>query len=377
VKNRFWKWMLLWLGLALAYFVAARLCISASAVVANISWMPFIPAGLALAAALLWGPGVWPGVFLGELAATLASNQPWGVALGMSAGNAAECALAGWWFHDRLGRRIEFDRLHDVAALLVAEMIVLQPLSTAVGILSLFLGGRLPTAEISAAAAAWYAANLIAIFVVAPAVLVWMRWSRPAVTRAQALELGVVTVLTVLVGAFGAGRWAFSDVPISVALIAVVPLLVWAAIRFVPTVAITLGTILGSFAFDAILAGTRPSLVAGGNHIFYLNVFMGVCIGTSLLLASAMGDLRRREAERQRLIDELQGAAEQVKRLEEIVTVCAWTGRIRWNEQWISIEQYLHDRFGVNVSHGISDEALKALRDNLPPPSSSGAGPPG
>jgi hypothetical protein len=156
------------------------------------------------------------------------------------------------------------------------------------------------------------------------------------------------------------------DLPISVALIAVVPLLVWAAIRFVPTVAITLGTVLGLFAFDAILAGGRPSLGEAGNHILYLNVFMGVCIGTSLLLASAMGDLRRRETERQRLIDELQGAAAEVKRLEEIVTFCAWTGRVRWNEQWISIEQYLHDRFNVSVSHGISEEALKMMRNSLP-----------
>ena len=45
----------------------------ASAMVANVSWMFFIPAGLSLTCALLWGAKEWPGVFLGELAIGLTS----------------------------------------------------------------------------------------------------------------------------------------------------------------------------------------------------------------------------------------------------------------------------------------------------------------
>jgi hypothetical protein len=43
---------------------------------------------------------------------------------------------------------------------------------------------------------------------------------------------------------------------------------------------------------------------------------------------------------------------------ERYVAVCAWTRRIRWQGEWVSVEEFLHQRFGLEVTHGISDEAL-------------------
>eukprot|EP01035_Chromulina_nebulosa_P042805 gene42805-57956_t len=93
---------------------------------------------------------------------------------------------------------------------------------------------------------------------------------------------------------------------------------------------------------------------------------MGVCLGTALFLAAATGEQRRFEAEQSRLIAELKTAVEQVRRLEEFVTFCAWTGRVRWKDQWVSVETFLHERYGLNISHGISEEALKGFLRDLP-----------
>jgi integral membrane sensor domain MASE1 len=353
--------------LAVAYFATGRLCIAVSAMVANVSWMLFIPAALALIAALFWGARVWVGVWVGEFAMTLASGQPLHVGAMMATGNGLDAALAGWWFHDRLGRRIEFGRLRDVVELLFAELLVLQPLSATFGILGLLSANQVPEGQLWSTASAWYAANVFAIFVAAPAAVVWLRWSKPAATRAQWLELGLLSALTLLVAVFGAGRWAFHWLPLPVTLIFVLPLLVWAAVRFVPSVAITVGMMLGLVAFDGVLAGAGPlEGVATGDRMFYLNVFMGVCIGTSLFLSGAMGDQRRFEAEQSRLIAELKAKADQVRRLEEFVTFCAWTGRVRSNEQWISVEQFLNERYGLTISHGISDEGLAKLLQDVP-----------
>lgn len=51
---------------------------------------------------------------------------------------------------------------------------------------------------------------------------------------------------------------------------------------------------------------------------------------------------------------------EQVRRekAERMVAMCAWTQRVRWNDEWISIDAFLKRRFGIEVTHGISDEAL-------------------
>lgn len=363
-----WSWLLLWTGLAVAYLFTGRLCIAISAMVANVSWMLFIPAGLSLTVSLLWGSRVWPGIFVGELLIGLTTAQPLGGSLLMATGNGIDAALAGWWFHDRLGRRIEFDRLDDVVQLLVAELLVLQPLSAAMGMLGLWTAGNLPVHGLWPAASAWYAANIFAQFVAAPAVVVWLRWSRPAEGRAQYLELAVLAALTLAVGAFGPGRWATHALPLPVTLIFVFPLLVWASVRFVPSVAVTAGTVLGLFAFDAVVAGAGPFRSGvSGDQMFYLNVFMGVCIGTALFLAAAMGQQRRFEAEQARLIAELKTAVQQVKRLEEFVTFCAWTGRVRWKDQWVSVETFLHERYKLNISHGISEEALADFLRDMPP----------
>lgn len=43
---------------------------------------------------------------------------------------------------------------------------------------------------------------------------------------------------------------------------------------------------------------------------------------------------------------------------ERYVAMCAWTRRIQWEGTWISVEEFLERRFGLTVSHGISEEAL-------------------
>ncbi|MCR6657515.1 MAG: hypothetical protein NVV63_17265 [Opitutus sp.] len=64
-----------------------------------------------------------------------------------------------------------------------------------------------------------------------------------------------------------------------------------------------------------------------------------------------------------------------MKRLEEFVTFCAWTGRVRWQDRWVSVETFLQQRYGVNISHGISDEAVAMLLKDMPPSPQSGEKP--
>jgi hypothetical protein len=80
-----------------------------------------------------------------------------------------------------------------------------------------------------------------------------------------------------------------------------------------------------------------------------------------------MGDQRRSEAEQARLIAQLEAKAEHVRRLEEFVTFCAWTGRVHWKDTWVSVEQFLTERYGVRISHGISEEALTKMMQEMPP----------
>jgi hypothetical protein len=52
-------------------------------------------------------------------------------------------------------------------------------------------------------------------------------------------------------------------------------------------------------------------------------------------------------------------------RLEHLATVCAWSHRLMYEGQWISLERYLEQRFGVRASDGITTEqAAKIMADN-------------
>lgn len=377
-EQRLWAWLLLWAGLAAAYLVTGELCVVISAQVANVSWMLFIPAGLSLASALLWGRRVWPGIFIGELMLGLFNHLPPAGAFLQAVGNGLDAALAGWWFHDRLGRRLEFDRLRDVMQLLVAELLVLQPMSAVIGLASVSLTSHLSRAQMFETAMAWYSANIYAQLMAGPATLVWIRWSRPATRKSEYKELCWLAAVTLLAGAVGPGRWAFHPLPLPVTLILVFPILVWASVRFVPSVAVTVGTVLGLFALDAGLAGTGPFAgLSIADRMVYLNVFMGVSIGTSLFLAAAMGESRRFEAEQARLISELQSAADKVRRLEEFVTFCAWTGRVRWKEEWVPVETFLKERYHLSVTHGVSEEAKKRILAEFRQPRAEEAANPG
>jgi CHASE3 domain sensor protein len=60
-----------------------------------------------------------------------------------------------------------------------------------------------------------------------------------------------------------------------------------------------------------------------------------------------------------------------IRKMESLVTVCAWSGTIEYQGQWMSFEEYLRRRFDLQTTHGISPaEAArfkKAVEDTAVP----------
>lgn len=46
---------------------------------------------------------------------------------------------------------------------------------------------------------------------------------------------------------------------------------------------------------------------------------------------------------------------------EQLVRMCAWTRRLYHDGKWISLEAFLRQRFGLKVTHGMSEDALSRL----------------
>src|SRR6187549_1756797 len=86
-------------GLALAYLASAKLGLSMALVSRQVSPV-WPPTGLALAAVLLLGHRVWPGIFAGALIANATAGEPLLTALAIAGGNTLE-AVAGVWLVTR------------------------------------------------------------------------------------------------------------------------------------------------------------------------------------------------------------------------------------------------------------------------------------
>jgi CHASE3 domain sensor protein len=53
-----------------------------------------------------------------------------------------------------------------------------------------------------------------------------------------------------------------------------------------------------------------------------------------------------------------------LEKLQQFVTICAWTGQVKDGNDWIRLDEYLQRRFGLSVSHGVSREAaLKMMHE--------------
>ncbi len=53
---------------------------------------------------------------------------------------------------------------------------------------------------------------------------------------------------------------------------------------------------------------------------------------------------------------------EKIKQLEEMVTICAWSGKIKMGDKWVRVEEFLQKKFGFKVSHGITEKMAETLR---------------
>ena len=53
--------------------------------------------------------------------------------------------------------------------------------------------------------------------------------------------------------------------------------------------------------------------------------------------------------------------AERAIELERLVTVCAWSKKIKVNGRWVTFEEFLVDNLGVRITHGIDPESAGKL----------------
>ncbi len=84
-----------------------------------------------------------------------------------------------------------------------------------------------------------------------------------------------------------------------------------------------------------------------------------------LLFTTHLAESERMLKEQQHLLEELEKARHEIRGLKKMITMCAWTGKVKMDGRWVRIEEFLQKKYGVEVTHGISEEAVAIMESRM------------
>ena len=216
------------IGVATIYFAAAELGLSLAFIHANVSPV-WPPTGVAIAAVLLLGFRVWPGILLGAFAANFLTPVTIPTAIGIAAGNTMEAVAVGMLLH-RIGFHNSFDRAKDVTWFVVAVLLGTMLAATA-GTISLCLGHAAVWENFGSLWLTWWLGDMVGGLVLAPLLLTWGTPGRHWLPTRRWIEVLVLLVLLSITGMVIFGGWFPTPVKTYPLAHLALPFLIWAAFR--------------------------------------------------------------------------------------------------------------------------------------------------
>jgi len=291
------------LALAIIYHLAARVGLKMAYVQANTSPV-WPPTGIGLAALLIFGYRLWPGISLGVLIGSLLTGAPFSLALGITIGNTLEALVAVYFLKKFVGIHNEIDRIQDVVGLVLVSLLC-TTIGASIGTLTLMLTGNGAWQNFWAIWVTWWIGDLLGALVVAPVLLTWVPLPSARLHKSVYIEAGILLILIAVVTWF-----VFSSLPLSgvfhQAMIYVIfPFVIWAALRFGQRGATISIFLVSGIAIWGTSQGMGPfSLESKNDSLVLLQTFMAIVALTSLILAAATIERRKAtDALRQRVED--------------------------------------------------------------------------
>jgi PAS domain S-box-containing protein len=268
--------------LALGYWAAARIGLNIGSLPGNVA--PVWPsAGIALAAVFVWGPGVAPGIFLGEF---FANNHglPTLTVTAMALGNVGE-GLVGAHLLKRAAVTRALQRPRDVGALVVFGGLA-AVIAAGVGNVALLLGDAFSAGTFWMHFRTWWAGDALGMLIVAPLILTWTDRDAPPFNGNLYEISGVILAMGI-----GASMALQGNNPSAYLLY---PVVAWAALRFggrgasLTTALVTALAVFRTVNHGGPFAGTHPI-----SDLFLLDAFLAVLACMGMLLASVVAERDR------------------------------------------------------------------------------------
>jgi diguanylate cyclase (GGDEF)-like protein len=310
------------LGLAVVYYVTAWLGLRVAYVHPSATPV-WAPTGIALAALLTWGRSVWPAIFVGAFAVNLSTEGNVATAAGIALGNTLEGLIGAHMLHRLAKRPRMFADARDVFYFVVFAGGLATSVSATLGFLSLLVTGYAAWSDVGLIWLTWWLGDFAGAVIVAPLLLTWAR--DPSILWPEERKVEAVVLLAALVVM---GQLVFGGVLTRMGALLpleflVVPVLLWAGVRFTPREAATATFLIAAIALRGTFAGLGPFAHTGPDGALILvQSFMVVSAASTLMLAAVVAERRNATLELQRLSesDGLTGLAN-YRGLHEMMTL--------------------------------------------------------
>ena len=295
--------LLVLLLVALAYLVAAKLGFTLAFATKQVTAV-WPPTGIALAALLLGGYRVWPGIWLGAFASNALTSEPIWTAAAVATGNTL-APVFGTFLLRRFHFENALDRVRDVLLLALLGSAVAMTVSATNGVADLALARIVSWSAFPSVWWVWWTGDAMGVLFVAPLLLTWIT-SIGRTERAEGgpIELGVLAATTL-----GASSVSFlTNVPLR---FSVYPFVIWTALRFRQRETAAAIAVISGFAIWATAHGVGPWTTGSLDaRLVQLDSWMCVFAITGLVLGAITAERQAARVELQALLEHTRRSAE-------------------------------------------------------------------
>jgi PAS domain S-box-containing protein len=311
--------------LAAVYYLAGELGLSLASVNKSVT-LVWPPTGIALAAVLLFGYRLWPGVFLGAFLLNLTTSGSLPVSACIAAGNTLEAVAGGWLVRRFASGTKVFDRAFDIFRFVILAAMLSTAISAATGATSISLGGFARWQDYPANWLTWWLSDAFSAIFVTPLLVIWGVNGLPRMNSWRWMEAGVLVAATVLVSQIAFADWlVFSGKKYPLPSV-IVPFFMWAAFRFGLRGVSVVAFVWCSLAVSGTLRGLGPFALGPPNESLpVLQAYMGMMMVSALVLAAAL-------AERQRAEEKTRESEKLFRQLAESIREVFWMTNLEKTE---------------------------------------------
>ena len=346
--------------LAAAYFAAAKLSLLL-AIPPGYATAVWPPSGIALAAILLLGVEVWPGIWLGAALSNLTVAGSPLLAVLIATGNTLEALAARQWIRRSLKDPAGFSTVEDVAWF-VTCCAGGALLAATVGVTSLASTAAVPWSDVMLNAWTWWQGDTSGMIIVAPLILTWVAEARTRWPVRKTIEAAVaaVSLAGAMLFVFGGATSGGEGLPLA---FLAFPFMIWVAVRFGRREVTTASAIVCSIAIWHTLHG-RGAFALGSTNVslLFLLAYTSTLVITGLAMSAVSDERERAMAALRASRDRLELSVEE-RTLELEVANQTLRAELAEHERQAEVLRQSEERFRLMVD-GVKDYAIIMLDRN-------------